>query len=619
MAEEVRNENLANNYSFEKNPLEYCKALYTEFDTHNQEIVTQVKENKEFYQGICKELDKRKNSKNVKRSAVFIHEARPSIDTGKSAIIDALEEGLNDAIQQIPQEGAEDQKDQVDTQSVKLNERLRDDGFLTSKFKEWLDLSRVAPVSFCFAGWNTEYGIKYEIDRGPVEMTRKVFEWMRFKLGMQSHPPEDRVVETWDIIDEGPYSEILDFDELLYDPRTHGFQDSRAVIRRARMDWNELVNHAREGDWDMDEVKRMKRGREALLKEGVNSSSLADDEREALNNGSSSSYDDGKFTICEFWIPVWDDEGRKKIRKYYLGENYYALSRDHLGMATQWNKFPFVPFACHKLVNQIEGVPHVRLSMPLQREYNDLWNAANDVLTYNTFKRIILGNGVEFREQPKVSPQAFWKINGDINQVKEMDSGLANLPALLPLIQAVSQKINQLHNSPDFAQGKEMGGNDEKVFQTRLRAAGSSRRSRTEFKEAGQAIIGVGQLFIDLYRQHLQPEWVYDAKMDVPSLTGNYTPQEEQDKMLSVVSMATSWPVFQSPMGLLKYRNLVEKLFTKLRLRDIDDILPTVEEMQVENQVLGMISKLTEENETNTQPGTQEVQGDDGQQTQGAM
>lgn len=603
-------------YTFREHPKKYCQSLYKEFKAHSDEIADKIKENRDFYNGIDEELEKRRSKKNVKRSCVFVHEQRPAIDTGLSAIIDALEEGHNDTVKLIPKEGAEDQSDHIAEQEARLNEDLRDDGFLTHKTQEMARESRIAPIVFIKVGYRIEEDIVHEIAQGPIDRFRKVVGWMRYSLGINPYPPQDRVVHRWDIKREGPYTELKDWDEVHYDPERHDYQDGRAMIEDNLYSKEEIESLAEENDWNEDEVKRMFADRKNK-QAGDNSGgdTVADKERESLGYDAGASYDAGKYRVCEFWVPVYGKNGRKRIHKYFLGENEYVLSREKFGAPTFYTRFPFVGVANNKRFNQVEGVPAVDLTKGLQRLYNDLHNAIMDTVTYNIF-RIYLTRNNNFVEQPKMEPGAIWKLN-DVNQFKELMPDVSGVPALTALAGVIGQKIDQMHNAPDFGQAKNIQEQDEKVFQTKLRAMGSARRSRTDFKEIGEAVIAVAQWWVELYRMHDHVEWVFDANIDVPALTGNYTPQEEQEKLYMLVDQANKiQDIYGTPTGRLKKRNLLAEEYHKYRMSDIDNILPTEEEMMMEDQVLqllvGMANEETENASTETPGATGDVGANEG-------
>ena len=149
-------------------------------------------------------------------------------------------------------------------------------------------------------------------------MARKGLAGLAFSLGLMEEPPEDTLIQTWDIVYEGPYTEVLDYDELLYDPAAKKFQDGLGVIRRTYMTEDEFRNAAREANWNKIEVQRCLDAKETVGRGA--SDSLADDEREAVGSDDTKSFTDGKIMVCEFYIKTFGNEGRKKIRKYFLGE-----------------------------------------------------------------------------------------------------------------------------------------------------------------------------------------------------------------------------------------------------------------------------------------------------------
>ena len=77
--------------SFDKNPLKYCKHIYKLGCDRIDTLRDQNEENLEFYMGIDRRLEQRRNDARVKRSAIFVHELTPAIDALVGDIIASLE------------------------------------------------------------------------------------------------------------------------------------------------------------------------------------------------------------------------------------------------------------------------------------------------------------------------------------------------------------------------------------------------------------------------------------------------------------------------------------------------------------------------------------------------
>lgn len=608
-------------YTFRENPFEHCKMLYAEFKPYNEEMCERVSENRKFYNGQDAELEKRRNDPKVKRSCVFVHAQRPAIDTCLSAIMDGLEEGYNDTIQLIPK--ADQEHDAVMEREEELNEAMRTDGILTGKIMTAARECRIAPVVFIKVGWDQELGIIHELKKGVIERGRKAVGWVRYAiLGADDYPPEDRIAHHWDVKREGPYTEVKDFDEIYYDPEAHDHQDGRAMIEVCAYSWDELVAEANKRGWDKAVLGRMKLDKaQKSTAGGVGKDSVADKEREAQKINAGREYDAHKFAIAEFWIPVWDETGRKRIYNFVIGEKDYQLTPG-MGTPTFFTQFPFVAVRHRKRTNQIEGTPAVELTKPLQRLNNDLNNAVNDVISFGIFK-IRVSKSNNFTEQPNVRPGAIWYVT-DINQLTELDVDMSPLMPLISLISLTERKIAQMHNAPDFGQGTNIDVPDEKVYQTKLRMMGSERRSRMDYKEIGEVLIEIAKWFIELYRMNDKPEWIFEANVDVPALTSNYTPQEEQQKRVMLVEMAMkAQSLYGTPLGRKKLRNLFKEMIQSVRVGDVKDFVLSDQEMSSEDPILQMVEALQtqqqgqQEGGNNNQPGGPGMLSGDSGQKQG--
>jgi hypothetical protein len=262
-------------------------------------------------------------------------------------------------------------------------------------------------------------------------------------------------------------------------------------------------------------------------------------------------------------------------------DNRYQLSKTKDGDPTPCRhpRFPFLAFATARKVNQIEGDPHIERVRDIQRQHNDLNNALNDMLSYGIHSGLVLGDSGEFTEKPVRAPGFTWHVK-DITQVLPMGPEISGLPELSMLANGTKAKIREDLNVPDFASGAQMDVKDEKVFQTRLRAQGSARRSRGDFKEVADLLTQIIQQWVYMYQEHGKIEWMKPFSIDIPSLTGNYSPQEEVERMMVIYSIAKESPIYQSAVGAVKLRNLIESIYRKMRVRNVKDVLPTEIELQ---------------------------------------
>ncbi len=607
--------------SFSDDPVEYLKQCWAEGTEYMRKRRDEVKDNRAFYRGVDPVLEKRRADKDFCRSALFVNEIRPAIDTGIAAILDNVIEDIEGFLVFVPDDN-EDQEATNELSSV-LNKRLQKQGWLSNTLRTLLLASRTDKVVFVEIGWDEKYDWVSELVPAPTGV-KGLVEALKYAAGLRKRPPVDHVKTTWKIADEGPYGKFLDWGELIYDPTAHDFQQGRYCIRIDHPSTEELRNHAEVAGWNMEVVDQMIEDKDESGDQ--KGQSVADADRK-LFTGLTDDYDEHAHEIHEFWIPTWDSDGKLDVRRIVMGgaDNKYLLSKNDKGDPTPCRhiRFPFLPFATTRKVNQIEGDPHVERVRDIQREHNDLHNAINDILSYGIFSGIIQGEDGEFLEEPVRAPGFNWHVK-DVTQILPMGPEIDGLNELSMLATSTKQKIREDLNTPDFSTGAQMDIKEEKVFQTKLRAQGSARRSRSDYKEVADMLIQMVQQWVYMYQEHGQIEYMKAFSIDIPALTGNYSPQEEIERAMMTYTIAKDSPLYQSPVGAMKLRNLIEIIYRKMRWRNIENILPTKEELQqammpaIDPNQAGAPSPIPGQTDNQTIPGGNPQEQITGPEEQGA-
>jgi len=472
----------------------------------------------------------------------------------------------------------------------KLNEVMRETGVLNVKFQEVLSGAALMPIVAAKVGWETREGWVYRKAK-PMELAKQAAQYIA-TMG-QSRPPA-KIRKEWGVTYSGPYCEILDSDEFLYDDEADSLDACEAVIHRRWMSWNEFVNYLVENNYDDSRLDRIRE--ELRLAVGDTEEDQLTDDIKADLEGRSKYYQNGKILVCEFWVPVFDRDGREEMRVFVMAANKYRLSRGRFGSKSPWDKirYPFVTFAFHKQFNRMEGSPLIELGKWLQRVYNDNINAYIDYLSYNVFPIIKRAPGTRIQGRPKFGPGQVWDVtNPDGLEVLHIPSG--DVAQVIPFAQMIATKIRQLINSPAETEGIEGQPSESKV-KTRARMRGTATRSRVPAKVAGDFLIEIGKKFIYMFQMMGDPDWMINIKLDIPSLTGAKTPEEEREEAVFLLQSAYENPLYQStPTGLSKMRELTANMYRKFRMRDIDKVLPSETEIDLINPLGKAVDDAVEE------------------------
>ena len=122
-------------YTFEENPKEFCRDKYEEAKKRNDDLASVNRENRLFYEGVDNQLKERESDPLVKRSALFIHELKPAVDTRKSDVITKVEEREYPiTVRPAAVDATEGQKAQALWIERQINDQLRDCGYLSDGF-----------------------------------------------------------------------------------------------------------------------------------------------------------------------------------------------------------------------------------------------------------------------------------------------------------------------------------------------------------------------------------------------------------------------------------------------------------------------------------------------------
>jgi hypothetical protein len=131
----------------------------------------------------------------------------------------------------------------------------------------------------------------------------------------------------------------------------------------------------------------------------------------------------------------------------------------------------------------------------------------------------------------------------------------------------------------------------------------------------GQALIQVAQMVLALNQQYSETPEIFamPVVIDVPSLTSISDPEQEKQDSLLLLSQAQQNPIYQSPTGQIKIRNLTEDVVQKFKKTDVAKFVPSEAELKQDqenaaNLQQAMLQKqaVMEEMAASAGPGGQE-------------
>jgi len=572
MADEERDIDLRRDgVSFEQDPLEFCQMIYDEAAERAETLAPINTENMKFYEGIDDNLTARANNAKVKRSAIYVHELTPAIDTRVGAPIAKIEE-QKVPISIKPKASNPSPKDKAGAIWIEteINRQMRESGYLTGVFGEQVLAGEInRSPSIVKVGWNT--------DQTEVPVKKMQGKWQVIESILAGRSP---VQVVWEKRDIGmPYAEWMHPEDMLYEPHKSSVGEGTYFIHRMWLEKHEIMALAKEFDFDENVMREFNSMAEDPEEPGDDSGNSQRDEIEdAKGTSFEDAYRDGKYLVTENYVVHYDDDGEKLVdRCWVLGNKFLAKQErsPYRGIT-----FPMVDLVMNRLPGTAEGLSSIDRGKHLQRLYNELYNAYIDWMTYGMFPPLKAPMGFAFEGKPKFGPGEIWKCSSpeDLTPVVQVNG---RAPATPELLQSIAAKIQQLVSAMDLSQGFQ-GQAYEKATSTKARMMGAERRSVPNNKTYGRAIIRVAEMYLRL-NQIYSPEkdkFVLDVVIDVPALTAATDPETEKQELLLLLNQAMQNPIYQTPSGQRKIRNIMQEVMEKFLRRDVTDFVPTAEEQQ---------------------------------------
>lgn len=566
--------------SYEENPTKFCQQIYEEACKRNEDLAQINEENRLFYEGIDDKLRTRGANTRVVRSNLFIHEMTPGIDTRISDIISRIDEEKEplfvkpnfDALTPA-------QKDQKTFIERQLNLDLRESGYLSDVFREHIIAAEI---------YRTPSAVKVGWGRGHRMVPEAVIpteEEIAEAVAMQKPIPSPKVKFVKKEI-SGPFVDWLPPDQFLYEPgRSDFYKTSRYSIHANWMTWDELFAEAHEQDWDIEKIKRFKAETENEYSDSGSKSTHQETIEQAKETPLRKGFKDNKVLVTENYISTYDPIGREKVNlAVMVGNKELVRNKASIYMAL---KYPFVPIVANRLPGTIEGLSSVDRTKGLQRLFNEIFNSWIDAITYRIFPPFKKKGTNAFAKQPIYGPGEIWDLT-DPEGLQPVIENIGDLPDLAQLMIAVSSKIRQMLNAPDLSQGF-TATPYEKAASVNLRATGAARKSSSTYKNYGEAIIKVSEMFLALNQQYHDEgyKFVMDVTLDVPSLTSMTDPQQEKQEMIFMNEMLAKEPMYnQGKIGLEKRRAVIEEIIRMIKRRKASDFYMTSEDLDATLQIM---------------------------------
>lgn len=560
--------------TFQEDPVRYLQGVYNDLMKRNDDLRDINRDNRLFYEGQDKDLETRASDKRVVRSSLFIHELKPAIDTRVADVVSKLEE-REFPVTFRPKNHTPTPEESAQALWIErtINEQLRECGYLCGGFRDHILASEVyrSPATVK-VGWENVYE---ERQAEVVQPTQH--EIINAALAGREFKPRVKFVDKF----RGgrPYVELLPPDQFLYEANVAYFHlESENPAHVTWMSWNKLMAVAKDLKWDIDKLKEMREELLAADTESPTNDTFEEEIKKEQEIPIRPGYRDGKFLVVEFYVRYYDDDGSEVIRQVIMVGNKEIVSNKN--SPYKGIRFPFAPITANPFPGSIEGLSSVDVAKSMQQLYNELFNSFLDGVSYRIFPPIIRRTGTTFSKSPVWSPGAIWDID-DPEGLRPFIENPGVMPDLPSLMAAVSEKIREVLNAHDIQQGFQ-SQQYEKATSTSLRASGANRRAMPTRKRYGMALVEVAKMFLALNQQYHPNAALFAMPLivDVPSLTNITDPENEKQEALLIMTQALQLPMYQSPTGQLKIRNMFEDVVELFKKTDVPRYVPTEEEIQ---------------------------------------
>lgn len=562
--------------SFAEQPEEYLRAIYEEAMQHNDDLRDINKENRLFYEGTDEKLETRSRDTDVQRSSLYIHEMKPAIDTRVSDGVFAVETREFPVTQRVDLDTpTEDEIKRAGQIEEIINEQLRDSGYLPYG---WGDHVRASEIYRSVPAVRVSWESSSEQEAVIIEPSR--LDILRATLTGRAIPqPRVKFVDKFP--DGKPVVELLAPDEFLYQPDIGDFQkDSDYAGHVMWVSWSKLMGIASDQNWDKTELESMREELRSIPTDQTNTDPFEKSVKESQEDAPTirPGFNEGKYLIVEWYLREFDESGDDVIQQVHFVANKLIVKQKKSPF--KGIKFPYVLISINNFPGSLEGLSSVDITKNMQKLYNEIFNQYLDGVSYRIFPPLIMESGTTFQEKPKWAPGQLWKVTNPVG-LRPLVENPGVMPDLPSLMAAVASKIRQTLNAEDISQGFQ-ANQYEKATATSLRASGSAKRAQPTRQIWGKALVEVARMILALNQQfhEFAPLFVMPLITDVPALTGASDPEEEKRQKMLLLSQAQQNPIYRGPDGLMKLRKLTWDMTQEFVKTDVDQVVPTVEEMR---------------------------------------
>lgn len=571
--------------SYEEQPLDYCKQIYAEAIERYEQLLPINVENQNFYEGRDTDLEMRRNDPRVRRSAIFVHELTPAVDSIVGDIISTLEQkDLPVRFRSNSENPSEEERNQVSEIESRINQQMRECGYLTSVFREQALASQIyrspATVKVDWCEKTEEYA---EV----VPMMERVVK--AIKNIARGRKPESASIR-WRRRKVG-YPEVcyLKPEQFLYEPNVL-LSKGAYKIAVYNLDTAGVVSYVK--SWDGYDKKELQSfidnpgGGDDVTNRAVSDIVRSDEGTETTKTVQQI----GPHRVCENWINTYDSDG-------YLHQMVAVTIDDRFlvynGKAPYKGvKSTFVSVVPRPIPGQPEGLSTIDIGKPLQKIHNEGYNYWADAITYGQFGPLKNRSGNAFQGTPVMEPGAiFWLPEPEL--LTPVYPIVGTIPDLPSFVNLSSAKIRNITNASDTEQGFN-AAQYEKATSTKARMLGTAKRSIPIKKIYGEAIIEVAKIFLKLNQQFAEDaeKFVADVVIDVPALTAVTDPEQEKQDDILLLSTLAQMPMYQTPEGTRKIRNLLEDIVRKFKRNDVFQYVFTPAELEKDIQLQTQIQSL---------------------------
>ncbi len=579
--------------SFFEQPEDFVRACYQEAKKRNDELHDINVENQLFYEGYDEILEARKRDNIVQRSALFVPELTPAINSRVARAVSKVEqEEFPVHFRPMRRDLTSDEREQVSWIRKEINQTLREIGYLSSGFQEHIMGAEIYRVpSTVKVGWEN---ITYEEPYVHKKFRGfRDFIWELNNRFVRGEPvPDPSPTVRYRTVSEGrPFVEWLEPTRFLYEPGVSRLENSLYVLEQSWLPFHKLMAVAHEQRWDVDLIRKYHEEIEEAL-HGDKKSVDADVQAE-LGHG----YDveNNTILVVEGYIKIYDDHYQPHIREIVMiGDKYIVKNERSAFRLIEW---PYVPITANHMPGTIEALSSVDVAKPLQRLYNEVFNMWIDSISYRAFPPLKAPSNMSFREQPS------WRLASivycsDPERLTPIVQNPGSGPDLPPLMTAIGTAIRMLLSSTDIHQGFQQQ-QYEKATVARLRFLSAGQKILPTFKDYGMALAKVAELVWKLKIQFDPQGYRYvlrgGAIVDVPALTGISDPQADKQESLLLYNTALASPFYQSPRGKLYLRNLLEEAVRAIKPYDVERFVPTEEDVKADIEALMKMQAATME------------------------